>query len=774
MPEYLTPGVFIEEIPAGPVPIEGVSTSTAGFVGRTERGPLSPRLVTSWLDYTRLYGSFLEPRPGGYLAWGLQGFFANGGKRAFVARVRQPGAATAALDLTRAVDAAGAPLSVLTAEALGPGAWGDNVVLSLGRGSLADPKLSTLDELDLFSLRIFYYANAVPERLVDPGDPSSAVNPAYAAPAASEAFDNLSLDPTSPDFILARINAASSLIQMKLSSVAGATAALGAFDPAAFGAASPAVHASAAVATAAAGGVLTATAAQPDAAGDGVKIELVEDHSDPNTLKFTVKVTPLSGPAIGPTAPFTLDDLLKPDPGLQAVSALVSFSTDDPAAVFTPTAEATLNGGAAARAAPPGPFVAMGLGAPAAATLKTAGADLIAEALAGGAWANGVSVGVAVGSSSGTVKVTVQNATAAPEIFDTLTAANLVAAVNSRSKLVRLGWTGAPGLPVAAAPAPLSGGYGPACLKGGADGDAPTAYDYSGANDPPDATPEQRSGLAALETVREVSLLCVPDLDEDKLIGLTAEIVSQCERLGDRVCVLHTASAPPIEELGPPTDTSYGAVYYPWINIARPGRPGTVQLPPSGHVTGVIARTDVARGVFKAPANEVLRGVLAQDIGTAGPLANRVTPDQQDLLNPRGVNCIRDFRDVGRDVRVWGARTMSSDAQWKYLNVRRLFIYVEQSIERGTQWIVFEPNDSYTWTRVVSSVSAFLLGVWRSGALFGATPQEAFFVNCDNTTMSQDDIDNGRLICTVGIAPVRPAEFVIFRFSQTTADAAAS
>jgi phage tail sheath protein FI len=165
--------------------------------------------------------------------------------------------------------------------------------------------------------------------------------------------------------------------------------------------------------------------------------------------------------------------------------------------------------------------------------------------------------------------------------------------------------------------------------------------------------------------------------------------------------------------------------------------------------------------VFKAPANEILRGALA--------LEYDINDEMQDNLNPKGVNVIRNF--PGRGIRVWGTRTFTSNTLWKYVSVRRLFIFLERSIYEGTQWVVFEPNDDRLWARVIDTIRLFLRTQWRLGALFGRTEQEAFFITCDRTTMSQDDILNGRLICEIGIAPVRPAEFVIFRIFQHTAEA---
>jgi phage tail sheath protein FI len=209
--------------------------------------------------------------------------------------------------------------------------------------------------------------------------------------------------------------------------------------------------------------------------------------------------------------------------------------------------------------------------------------------------------------------------------------------------------------------------------------------------------------------------------------------------------------------------TSHAALYYPWITIRDPVTGAEVSVPPGGHVAGVYARTDRTRGVHKAPANEVVRG--------ARDLEFQVTQPMQDVLNPLGVNTLRDFSGEGRGILVWGARTLSSDPEWRYVSVRRLFLFLEESIDKGTQWVVFEPNDQPLWAKVLQIVGDFLTTLWRNGALQGTTPDEAFFVRCDHTTMTQDDIDNGRLICLIGFAPVKPAEFTIFRIQQRTVEA---
>jgi hypothetical protein len=310
-------------------------------------------------------------------------------------------------------------------------------------------------------------------------------------------------------------------------------------------------------------------------------------------------------------------------------------------------------------------------------------------------------------------------------------------------------------------------------VAGGQDGNAVTPTEFFGSGAVP---PDRRTGLAGLETIDEVNLLIAPDEVNGNINNsdqITNAVIDQCERLRDRFAILSIArNSGDVQNIRPPRDSSFGAVYYPWIRVFDARTQEMPLIPSVGHVAGIYARTDVDRGVHKAPANEVVRGILTRDIGpNVKPLEYQIVKQEHDILNPRGVNVIRDFRSDRRGIRVWGARTMSSDPQWNYVNVRRLFLFVEESIDEGTQWVVFEPNDEPTWSAVRRSISNFLVRVWRSGALMGATEEEAFFVKCDRTTMTQDDIDNGRLICLIGIAPVKPAEFVIFRISQKTADA---
>ena len=281
----------------------------------------------------------------------------------------------------------------------------------------------------------------------------------------------------------------------------------------------------------------------------------------------------------------------------------------------------------------------------------------------------------------------------------------------------------------------------------------------------------ERTGIEGLETLDDVTMVCVPDLmtpmpgqklDMDLVKAVQTLIIAHCERMGDRVAIL---DSPPnmnpqqIKKWRMDTagyDSSYATLYYPWIQVMDPVKNAPMLIPPSGHMAGIWARTDNTRGVHKAPANEVVGGAIG--------LAYKVTKGEHDTLNPVGINVIRNFPGMG--IRVWGARTLSSNPSWRYLNVRRLFNYVEKSIEGGTQWIVFEPNEPSLWAQIVRDVSAFLTNVWVQGALFGTTPEQAFYVKCDEELNPSSIRDLGQLFIEIGMCPVKPAEFVIFRISQ--------
>jgi phage tail sheath protein FI len=298
-----------------------------------------------------------------------------------------------------------------------------------------------------------------------------------------------------------------------------------------------------------------------------------------------------------------------------------------------------------------------------------------------------------------------------------------------------------------------------------------TAASYVGQDN---VDPMLRTGLQALRNTEDISLVAIPGRVD---VEVQDALILHCERLRYRFAVLDSvpgsgpegAAIPEVLAQRQQFDTRYAALYYPWLRVpdpfpAPPDSGAAISIPPSGHVLGIYARTDVTRGVHKAPANEVVGGILG--------LQRALTKGEQDVLNPSpvNVNVLRDFRENFRGLRSWGARCITSDREWVYVNVRRLFIFVERSLDLGLQWVVFEPNDQHLWARVRRTVSDFLTQVWRSGALMGITPEQAFFVKCDETTMTQADIDGGRLIVLIGIAPVTPAEFVIIRISQWEGD----
>lgn len=310
-------------------------------------------------------------------------------------------------------------------------------------------------------------------------------------------------------------------------------------------------------------------------------------------------------------------------------------------------------------------------------------------------------------------------------------------------------------------------------LSGGQDGipnDSKEANEvYEGKDD---IEPTNRKGLCTLKNIDGISIVAIPGLSSNDYKNLQSKLINHCEIMGDRFAVLDSGrtgekngfDTDEIQNQRNLFDSKYAALYYPWISIFDPLSQQQIDAPPSGHICGIYARSDTERGVHKAPANEVVRGALDLGMSKTEGLRTIITKGQQDVLNPKGINCIRAF--PGRGIRVWGARTISSDPLWRYVNVRRLFLYVEKSINDGTQWVVFEPNDEKLWARVKQTINQFLTTVWRSGALMGATQDEAFFVKCDRSTMTQADLDNGKLIVLIGIAPVKPAEFVIFRIAQ--------
>ena len=365
------------------------------------------------------------------------------------------------------------------------------------------------------------------------------------------------------------------------------------------------------------------------------------------------------------------------------------------------------------------------------------------------------------GSAEATYKLTV-SAGSQREEYDGLTLKkgrnNIATKVNAASKLIKLEETGA-SLPEAQR-VPAPGTYTlstPSIAAGDVE-----ASDFAG-------DVAKRRGMGGLAAVDEITMVCVPDLwtiagngNGAVVKDLQNKLIAHCENAGDRMAILDTPN-----DLIPQDvldwrqntagyDSKFATLYWPWIEVMNPLNNQPLMIPPSGHVAGVWCRTDATRGVHKAPANEVTLG--------ANKVAFQITQAEQGSLNRSGINCIRAF--PGRGIRIWGARTLSSDPEWRYINVRRLFNYISESIMEGTQWSVFEPNDRKLWIQLRIAASSFLTRTWREGALFGASPEQAFFVKCDEETNPPDVIEAGQVVCEIGIAPVKPAEFVIFRLSQ--------
>ncbi|MDJ0770661.1 MAG: phage tail sheath subtilisin-like domain-containing protein, partial [Ilumatobacter sp.] len=371
------------------------------------------------------------------------------------------------------------------------------------------------------------------------------------------------------------------------------------------------------------------------------------------------------------------------------------------------------------------------------------------------------------GEDNSAFKIVVKRGTQELESFDNLTTGrgrqNIATHVNANSQLIEIKEVSAKGSidrrPATGSSVDLSGGGEAAPLPAQLSAD-----DYVG-----DAA--DRTGFAGLEAIEDVTMLAVPDLMaayQQRLIDLEGvqavqlAMIAHAELMGDRLAIL---DPPPglnaqqvkewrVDKAG--YDSKQAALYWPWVKVFDPATGQNQFVPPAGHMAGIWARSDATRGVHKAPANEVVRGAIA--------LETNITRGEHDSLNPNGVNAIRSF--PGQGIRVWGARTLSSDPAWRYINVRRLFNYLEESIMGGTQWVVFEPNDYDLWQRIRRTISAFLVLQWRDGALFGQAPDEAFYVKCDDETNPAEAIDAGQVTCEIGVAPVKPAEFVVFRLAQ--------
>ena len=366
------------------------------------------------------------------------------------------------------------------------------------------------------------------------------------------------------------------------------------------------------------------------------------------------------------------------------------------------------------------------------------------------------------GPSEDSFRIVVKRGGEALETFDALTTKrgrqNAVTLVNAQSTLIRLEVGVKDG---SVERKPVTGSV--ALSRADVIAVAPTVTAQQIVGDAGD-----RTGFGGLETIEDITMVCVPDavaaleqgaIDLEGFKAVQLGVIAHCELMGDRMAIL---DPPPglrpqqikdWRETGAGYDSKHATMYWPQIKVFDPLTGKNMFVPPSGHMAGIWSRSDGERGVHKAPANEVIRGAVDLEVN--------ITRGEHDQLNPIGVNVIRTF--PGRGIRVWGARTLSSDPGWRYINVRRLFNYVEDSILANLDWVVFEPNDVLLWGSIRRDVSAFLYGLWRQGALFGASSEQGYYVKCDDETNTSESIEAGYVVTEIGLAVTKPAEFVVFR-----------
>jgi len=651
MPEYLAPGVYVEEVSFRSKSIEGVSTTTTGFVGAARYGPitLEPDVLTSLGDFERVYGDryqlqFRSLTPmHNYLWHGARAFFEEGGKRLYVARVFRPLAGTYP------------PTDFATA------------------------------------------ARSVDPSLYDDGHARGAL-PANGGAGALQVRARF---PGSAGNM--RVRFTLRLGQNVLGGVQGAPT-LGAVLPS---------------------DVVMVTSANPPAgpAGPGGTLLLADSFYDTTAGQQTWRFL---DPTASPPSVRRLADLVpNPDPSRSDTVRILSLTVT----VFPATGN--------------GPSMVWD-GLPLDPQHQRAGtrdslSAYFAQQPSNLDQARTLPIVIALGA----------NLVTGLDVVNALLGANpgLRQALNDPKSSDDARSVDVP-------------------LQRGNDGLRPTADDYDGLADPATSI---KTGLHSFEDIDDISIVAAPGStfgyengyrsDAATIISL---LIAHATLMRYRIAVLDSGdgqSIASVRAMRGKIDSTYAAFYYPWVRVLDPVTQAEVYLPPSGFVTGIYARNDLNRAVYKAPANEVVNLALGFEL-----LLNK---SQQDVLNPEGVNCFRFFE--GRGYRLWGARLASSDPEWKYVNLRRYFAYLEHSIDKGTQFAVFEPNGEALWANIRRTIEDFLLNEWQSHALLGDKPEKAYFVRCDRTTMTQNDLDNGRLVCLIGVAPLRPAEFVIFRIGQFTA-----
>jgi phage tail sheath protein FI len=814
MPDYLSPGVYVEELPPALRAIEGVSTSTAGFVGKTERGPVAgfppplqlpttvqappPSLVTSFSDFTRQFGKPLalpDPNNNNYLAYAVKGFFDNGGSRCYISRVVASGAVQGGtvatyssiklnngtvLRLTRSANPTDTILYLNSLRRISVAAAGGPANLTIFARSDGSATQVTVRGYDsraktvTLSAAIGKKLLATDVYLVSTAATIGSNGPTFLARNPGSWGDAISVVITPSDRPSVAVSGpgtdASQQIGVQNTSsfYVGAIIEIDRVDRS--GKSMPgSLRTYSQVTGLLPGGILQLAAPLGDRNSFDANalvrvVEIDITISDPTAIVATSETYPgLSWSSAAGNRYYATNinansnlAFVRPDPNESADPAFQP-TTQDGFEISPKTAVLATNAlknlaasGLTAVTAVVGAITALEAagGFPLA-----AGTPVLTNATTADQDATRAAAAIRAATTSvDALTIAAQATTAAAQAQAAVTAAVAggggAAAVTAARGLANAAL-------LAATAANTAVGNVLSAGSSGGDGDALTTSDYVGVDNGQDA----RTGIAALTEVENISIIAAPGQTD---VAVQAALIDQCELLRYRFAVLDGNSFPNGLRVNDALtqrdnyDTSYAALYLPWLQITANGQ--SVFIPPAGHVVGVYAGTDQSRGVWKAPANVVVQNITG--------LQSYIVTGEQDILNPAGVNCIRRFDTLG--TRVWGARTISSDDSLMYVNVRRTLIFLEASIDQGTQWVVFEPNNQYTWERVVDSITAFLTTMWANGALFGAKPSDSFFVRCDLTTMTADDIQNGRLICLIGVAIVRPAEFVIFRIEQIT------
>jgi len=666
MPEYLAPGVYVEEVSFRSKSIEGVSTSTAGFVGPARFGPADgvPELLTSFGDFERIYGGLdeLEFDTGesiNFLAQGVRAFFDNGGQRLYVQRIFESTQSTPE----------GFPPETVLSEA-------DIPVTDYASSQIADDSTSPP------GTGIFVRAR-YPGGSQDDANRNLGIT--FTVHVTKSVLAGVPRDPTDPnspnDPALRGVNQYDLVWISEQSSPPSSPPA--------------------------AGGVYWAdkffdTTQTPNRwswrfkSDHGEKF-LKDLHPSTDQVRIVTVGVSVNFPGAFPRSvsysnltfhpdhPSSLSKFFAVDLGNRSLSLTVPF-VFDPNGLFT-------DGTTIARIMMTQP--------------RTLAEEKRVQKLL----------------PAGTTDLSILGTLGSDSLADT-----------DRQILVN--------------------------LSGGSDGKLPAPTRYQG----DDTNPQRKTGLKAFEDVTDISIVAAPGYSNstytnDNVLATALFLIAHCEQMRYRIAVLDSTDGQDLTTVRTARaqmDSTYAAFYYPWIRIIDPVTEGEINIPPSGSVAGIYAYNDILYGVHKAPANMVVQDAIRFEV-----MLNKA---QQDVLNPEGVNCFRFFEDRG--YRLWGARTISSDPEWKYVNLRRYFAYLEHSIDLGTQWAVFDVNSEPLWSNVRTAVEQFLNNEWANARLMGSKPEEAYFVRCDRTTMTQNDLDNGRLICLVGVAATRPAEFVIFRIGQ--------